>query len=125
MNFQLAPKDSQNQGNFSTTKHLVAWLRPTTTSEELLDLGANDTMRVTNLKSLKVRSRVWNLSERLQTADGRAFDAILAGDTISDDERPRTLLLDTLDVLQSMEVQRCQSSGQADNLVVSIIPSSV
>ena len=78
-----------------------------------MDLGANDTMRVTNLenlKLLKVRSRVWNLSERLQTADDRAFDTILAGDMISD-ERPRTLLLDTLDV-NAMEVQRHQSSRQ-------------
>ena len=87
----------------------------------MLDLGANDTMRVTNsLKSSKVRSRVWDLSERLQTADSRAFDTILAGDTISDDERPRTLLLDTLDV-NTMEVQRCQTD-QADRSLVNIIP---
>ena len=86
----------------------------------MLDLGANDVMRVTNLKLLKVCSRVWNLSERLQTAVGRAFDAILAGDTISDDERPRTLLLDTLDI-NTMEVQRYQTD-QVDRLLVNIIP---
>ena len=66
----------------------------------MLDLGANDATQVTNsLKLSKVCSRVWNLPERLQTADSRVFDAILAGNTIFD-ERPRTLLLDTLDVLQ-------------------------
>ena len=89
----------------------------------MLDLGANDAMRVTNLKLSKVRSRVWNLSERLQTADARAFDTILAGNTISDDEQPRTLLLDTLDI-NPMEVQRHQTD-QVDRSPVNIILSCI
>ena len=95
-----------------------------TNLEGMLGLGANDTMRVTNSNHQKfVRA-----SETFEKGFKEQNEATLmpfsrVTQSPTSDQEP--FLLDTLDVLQSMEVQRHQSSGQADNLVVNIIPSHI